>query len=62
MQFLEQGSEAGCGTRMEACSACPGDYEDPDRSSRNSREAEDAAEPDEEFETSEQELWSRSIE
>ena len=44
------------GNRMEACSACPGDYEDPDRTARNRREAEEAAEPDEEFDTNEGEL------
>ena len=56
MRFREQGSGAGCGTRVEACSACPGDYEDPDRAARNSREAEDSADPDEEFEASELEI------
>ena len=53
MRFREQGSGAGCGKRVEACSACPGDYKDSDRSARNSREAEDAADPDEEFEATE---------
>jgi hypothetical protein len=42
--------------RFDACSACPGDYEDPDRTAGNSREAADAAEVDEEFEADEEEF------
>jgi hypothetical protein len=42
---------------LEACSACPGDYEDPDRTARNVRGAEEGGEIEEEFEPDPSEVW-----
>jgi hypothetical protein len=46
-------SGAASGPRLGACSACPGDYEDPDRTAWTAIEREEVAEPDEEFEAGE---------
>jgi hypothetical protein len=39
---------------VRACSACPGDYENPDRTAWNSREAQEFEDPESEFEEPEE--------
>jgi hypothetical protein len=53
---LEEVRVMGECVAVRACSNCPGDYQDPDRTARNSREMEEFQEAEEEFEAADEDL------
>jgi hypothetical protein len=59
---LEDGSfKSKLFSRLEARSACPGEYEDPDRTARNVGEGKEVTEVEEEFEPEQEKFGSRAV-